>query len=86
MSDSFWKISASGYGDFCFFGTEKEAEEMRLHKARWEGSAISTKRRILSNSRLAKAFIDWNKFEVSTGVPVASELRERIETYLGDRT
>ena len=32
-----WLISISGYGDFGFYGTETEAEEMRAHKANWEG-------------------------------------------------
>lgn len=32
-----WKIWISGgYGLFDFVGTETEAEEMRVHKARWE--------------------------------------------------
>jgi len=32
-----WKIWVAGYGEFDFEGTEQEAEEMRQHKARWEG-------------------------------------------------
>ncbi len=32
-----WKIRVSGYGTFDFTGTEAEAEEMRRHKAQWEG-------------------------------------------------
>lgn len=32
-----WKIWISGYGAFDFEGTEAEAEDMRIHKARWEG-------------------------------------------------
>lgn len=31
-----WKIWVNGYGTFNFEGTEREAEEMRAHKARWE--------------------------------------------------
>lgn len=31
-----WVISVAGYGTFFFEGSEKEAEEMRAHKARWE--------------------------------------------------
>ena len=31
-----WVISVAGYGSFLFEGNEKEAEEMRAHKARWE--------------------------------------------------
>lgn len=32
-----WKIDVTGYGTFDFDGTEQEAEEMRRHKAEWEG-------------------------------------------------
>ena len=32
-----WRISVTGYGDFLYVGTEEEAEDMRAHKARWEG-------------------------------------------------
>lgn len=31
-----WRIFVGGYGAFDFEGTEKQAEEMRAHKARWE--------------------------------------------------
>jgi hypothetical protein len=32
-----WTIWVAGYGKFNFDGTEAEAEEMRRHKANWEG-------------------------------------------------
>lgn len=32
-----WKIDVSGYGAFLYVGTPAEAEEMRAHKANWEG-------------------------------------------------
>lgn len=32
-----WIISVTGYGSFFFEGSLKEAEEMREHKANWEG-------------------------------------------------
>jgi hypothetical protein len=32
-----WIISVTGYGSFFFEGTIEEAEEMRAHKADWEG-------------------------------------------------
>ena len=45
MPRYWWIISVGGgYGEFNFFGTEKEAEEMRCHKARWE-HAVARKRR-----------------------------------------
>lgn len=39
-----WIISVGGYGSFGFLGTEAEAEEMRAHKADWEGG-VGRKRR-----------------------------------------
>ena len=40
-----WIIKVGGgYGEFNFFGTEKEAEEMRCHKAQWE-HVVAWKRR-----------------------------------------
>lgn len=36
---AWWTITVGGgYGSFPFRGTEKEAEEMRRHKANWEGA------------------------------------------------
>lgn len=32
-----WLISVAGYGEWIYVGTEAEAEEMRAHKANWEG-------------------------------------------------
>jgi hypothetical protein len=44
MSDQEWAIFVGGgYGAFLFSGTEEEAEELRVHKARWEG-AVALKR------------------------------------------
>lgn len=37
MKKEKWLIYISGYGTFFFDGTRKEAEEMRRHKANWEG-------------------------------------------------
>jgi len=37
MSRQWWHIEVSGYGAFPYFGTEDEAENMRRHKANWEG-------------------------------------------------
>jgi hypothetical protein len=43
-SCSHWMITVGGgYGSFFFEGIEKEAEEMRRHKANWE-HAIARKR------------------------------------------
>jgi len=79
--ESFWKISVNGYGDFAFFGTEKEAEEMRIHKARWE-QGVAHKRRIPKNFRIATAMVDRNAHEANAGSQSAIELRRRIANYL----
>lgn len=42
---AWWIISVGGgYGEFNFFGTEQQAEEMRAHKANWE-HAVARKQR-----------------------------------------
>lgn len=55
-----WKIRISGYGTFDFYGTEEEAEGMRINKAQWEGgngmkwrSSLSTKEDIEKATRAA---------------------------------
>ena len=35
-NDELWIINVGGYGSFVFRGCEKDAEEMRTHKAQWE--------------------------------------------------
>lgn len=32
-----WWIHVTGYGGFAYFGTTAEGEQMRRHKASWEG-------------------------------------------------
>ncbi len=32
-----WVISVATYGSFFFEGNEESAEDMRIHKSRWEG-------------------------------------------------
>jgi len=39
MTKQTWNIRIQGYGTFDFEGTEQEAEEMRKHKAKWEGGS-----------------------------------------------
>lgn len=43
MKNEHWVINVSNWGTLYAFGTEKEAEEWRKHKARYEGSP-ATKR------------------------------------------
>lgn len=50
-----WVITVGGgYGSFFFRGSEKEAEEMRRHKARWE-QAVARKRRATPGEVMANA-------------------------------
>jgi len=52
MKKTWWIIRVGGgYGEFAFRGTEAEAEEMRVHKARWEG-AFASKRPAKSDADL----------------------------------
>lgn len=44
MNKEYWYIYVANWGDGLFYGTEEEAEEVRVHKARWEQS-IARKRR-----------------------------------------
>lgn len=53
-----WVINVAGYGAFVFEGTEQEAEEMRAHKARWEG-AVGHKRPA-SFTDFPRASTCWN--------------------------
>lgn len=48
-----WAIYVTGYGRFFHFGTKAEAEEMREHKADWEGGH-GTKRKATAKE-IAKA-------------------------------
>ena len=48
-----WVIYISGYGTFFFKGTRKQAEEMRVHKANWEGG-IGRKRLATVNEILTE--------------------------------
>lgn len=43
-----WTISLTDYGAFLFVGTERAAEEMRRHKARWEGEVARKRRSTLA--------------------------------------
>lgn len=73
-----WAIEVTGYGSFAFFGTESEAEEMRLHKASWE-RGTATKQRAEWNDPLVQKQVAWAKQEIKFGYPRSSE-REQAET------
>ena len=51
-------VVGGGYGAFLFRGTETEAEEMRAHKANWEG-AVARKRRA-TTADIAAPSSCWN--------------------------
>jgi len=34
---AWWSIHVTGYGRFAYYGTRTEAEQMKRHKAGWEG-------------------------------------------------
>ena len=36
----FWIITVHNYGSFAYYGTEYYAEQMRAHKANWEGAVV----------------------------------------------
>lgn len=52
-----WIIDIGTYGDFAFYGTKLEAEEMRLHKSEWEGGE-GTKIKADPSSKDHKTLID----------------------------
>jgi hypothetical protein len=78
VSRQWWVITVAGYGDFAFYGTEDESEEMRRHKARWEGG-VGRKRLAADDDPLVQRQTERVKREVELGYPRASE-RERAET------
>lgn len=53
-------LIGAGYGAFLFEGTEAEAEQMRSHKARWEGGIA--KKRLADEAEIAadKPSQCWN--------------------------
>ncbi len=52
MKKQHWMIWVSGYGEFMLKGTESEAEEMRVHKARWEQSVA--RKRLATEDEIKK--------------------------------
>lgn len=64
-----WRIRVSGYGTFDFTGTREQAEEMRIHKARWEGGTAMKWRADLSreSDRLGAQIAE--AFDKHKGVP-----------------
>lgn len=62
-----WIITVGGgYGSFEFVGTEEEAEEMRRHKAEWEGSVA--RKRLKSEIIPDESMTSRNKGREISGV------------------
>ena len=62
-----WLISISGYGDFGYYGTVKEAEEMRAHKAIWE-HGIGRKKSIPATHPEAKEAQEFTRQQHKNGI------------------
>lgn len=77
-SPSMWMIRISGYGTFEFLGTEAEAEEMRVHKSRWEqGSGMKWRKDLTRESdRMAARIASF--FDEGKGIP-SGLLKSRSE-------
>src|ERR1700759_3764801 len=55
----FWVINMPHYGAFVFRGSRSEAEEMRAHKARWEGEVAHLSSASVSDVDIAPSTC-WN--------------------------
>ncbi len=56
----------SGYGEFAFYGTEQEAEEMRAHKSTWEGG-VGYKNEVPKNHPLVREAKEQIRWELEHG-------------------
>ena len=56
-----WNISVTGYGDFQYFGTRKQADERAKHKAQWEGGAAKVREANDSEAAEGADHIRWRK-------------------------
>jgi len=75
-----WLISVAGYGEWIYIGTEKEAEEMRAHKANWEGGV--GKKRSLStqySDSAEKIFAEPWKERAERSGRIAQELVDELD-------
>ena len=72
-----WLISVSGYGEFAYFGTENEAEEMRSHKSSWEGG-IAHKKQISQDHPMVTNERDFMKWQNKNGYPLEERELEAI--------
>lgn len=78
MARNWWLIDIAGYGDFAYFGTQGEAEEMRSHKANWEGGR-GTKKRIDKGhpDAVAETARNWSDFD--RGIPIQTSDPRLVE-------
>lgn len=57
---SWWLIRVSGYGDFAFWGTKEEAEEVCFHKSQWEGGVGTVSSKCsMEDSRAELNHLKW---------------------------
>lgn len=78
VSRQWWVINVGGYGEFAYYGSEEEAEEMRAHKARWEGG-VGRKRKAEQDDPIVLRQMDWVRHEIERKYPRSGD-RERAET------
>ncbi len=71
-----WRVDVSGYGAFLWVGTKEQAEDIRSHKARWEGG-VSIMRRLRDATEAE--LLKWNEVGPYDGGLVKSELPGREE-------
>ncbi|TDR90350.1 hypothetical protein [Enterovirga rhinocerotis] len=77
-----WLIRVSGYGTFEFEGTEPEAEEMRVHKCRWEGGTGMKWRKDLAREEDRIRSEMASHFDAGEGAPSSlfARLRQTLAT------
>lgn len=76
-----WIIDVAGYGTFATYGTVEEAEDMRAHKAKWEGG-VGRKRPAVttdaSDTRLVESRKDMWRSDHADGVELEPNEREAL--------
>lgn len=58
--ENFVILVGGGYGAFLFRGTRREAEEMRVHKANWEGAVARLRFAAPGEGTLSSVSHCWN--------------------------
>ena len=71
-----WTISLPVYGDFQYYGSPTEAENMRAAKAQWEGETATIREATDDEAKKGRA---WQQWESDNGYPMDERQRESIE-------